>query len=59
MSTRTGSRGGVSAPAIDRRRAVGAGVQPDGVYFRVWAPRRTAVDAVIAGSETVALSVPA
>ncbi len=35
---------------------MGAGVQPDGVYFRVWAPRRTAVDAVIAGSETVALS---
>ena len=38
-----------------RRLPIGAEVTPDGVDFRVWAPKRNRVEAVIEGAPTVEL----
>ncbi|HET8646322.1 MAG TPA: malto-oligosyltrehalose trehalohydrolase [Vicinamibacteria bacterium] len=40
---------------VQRRFAVGAEVQPGGVHFRVWAPRRRKVEAVFEGGRPAAL----
>ena len=48
-------------PTVSRRLPVGAEVVPEGVHFRVWAPKRKTVEVVFEGPEgdwpvTVALS---
>ncbi len=48
----------VTTPAISRRLPVGAEAQPDGgAHFRVWAPKRTRVRAVLETSASAPVSV--
>jgi maltooligosyltrehalose trehalohydrolase len=45
MATRT-SRSATESPPVTRRLPIGAEVVPEGVHFRVWAPRRKKVEVV-------------
>src|SRR5688572_27673669 len=38
-------------PAVERRLPIGAEARPDGVQFRVWAPRREQVEVVVDGTD--------
>src|SRR5690348_4196965 len=40
---------------MTRRYPIGAEVTPDGVHFRVWAPKRRRVEVVLESGETAAL----
>ncbi|HEV2856100.1 MAG TPA: malto-oligosyltrehalose trehalohydrolase [Thermoanaerobaculia bacterium] len=55
MATRT-SRSTTESPPVTRRLPIGAEVVPEGVHFRVWAPRRRRVEVVFEdGRQTVEL----
>jgi maltooligosyltrehalose trehalohydrolase len=41
--------------SVRRRMAIGAEVQQTGVHFRVWAPKRKAVDVLLDGRDAIAL----
>jgi maltooligosyltrehalose trehalohydrolase len=44
---------------LRRRLPVGAEFRPEGVHFRIWAPRRQRVEVVLEGDKTAALSLQA